>query len=125
MAAIWCEEVSKLSPEEIYQEIGKIVSKFNNLECDICAINVMQWLKNNGIEGKILKLRTRRRNDFFIISDRFSPNESITENGTHYGVEVLGLVFDNLSSEGMIRQHWESDFSCRSGGFILEELDSI
>jgi hypothetical protein len=125
LPAIWCEEVSELAPEEIYQEIGKIVSKFNNLECDVCAVAVMQWLKNNGIEGRILKLRTRRRNDFFIISDRFSPNESITENGIHYGVEVLGLVFDNLSSEGMIRQQWESDFSCISGGFILEELDSI
>lgn len=117
--------MTELSPKQIYQEIGQIVSQFKNLECDICAKTVMQWLKDNGIEGKILKLRTRKRNDFFIISDRFSPNESITDNGIHYGVEVLGLVFDNFSREGMTREDWQNDFSCRSRGFILEELDSL
>lgn len=117
--------MSDLSKPDIYREIGNIVSNFKNLECDVCAQIVMQWLKANKIEGKILKLRTRKRKDFFIVSERFSPNESITDNGIHYGVEVLGLVFDNLSREGMSREEWQNDFSCRSGGFILEELESL
>ncbi|XWK88282.1 MAG: papain fold toxin domain-containing protein [Phormidium sp.] len=117
--------MNDLSPEEIYQEVGEIVSQFQNLECDICAKAVMQWLKEKGLKGKIIKLRTRKRRDFFIISDRFSPNESVTDNGTHYGVEILGLVFDNLSREGMTREDWLNDFSCASGGFITEELDSL
>ncbi len=115
--------MSQLSPQRIHQEIGNIVAQFKNLECARCAIAVMQWLKDRRIEGKIIKLRTRKRNDFFIISDRFSPNESVTDNGVHYGVEALGLVFDNLSREGLSREAWINDFSCRSGGFIIEELE--
>ncbi|MFM2064844.1 MAG: hypothetical protein RLZZ507_4515 [Cyanobacteriota bacterium] len=85
----------------------------------------MLWLKFNGIKGKIVQIRTKRRNDFFIISERYSPNESITDNGIHYGVEVLGLVFDNLSNQGFPRDLWINDFSCRSGGFYIEELDAL
>ncbi|MFB2937879.1 papain fold toxin domain-containing protein [Aerosakkonemataceae cyanobacterium BLCC-F154] len=75
--------MSDLSPEEIYEEVSEIVSQFQNLECDICAKAVMQWLKEKRLKGKIIKLRTTKRRDFFIVSDRFSPNESITNNGTH------------------------------------------
>lgn len=70
-------------------------------------------------------LKTKKRNDFFIISDRYSPNESITDNGIHYGIEALGLVFDNLSRQGLPRDEWVNDFSCRSGGFNLEEVDTL
>lgn len=52
-------------------------------------------------------------------------NESITLNGKHYGVEVRGLVFDNLSTEGMIREYWIKDFSCPSEQFIIEELQEL
>lgn len=83
------------------------------------------WLDSNKIESKIIKLRTKRRNDFFIISNRYSDIESITDNGIHYGVEVLGLVFDNLSLQGLPRNEWINDFSCRSGGFSAEELDNL
>ncbi len=117
--------MSQLSQGEVYQEISKIVSQFKNMQCDKCARAVMQWLEVNRIEGKILQLRTKRRNDFFIVSDRYSPDESITDNGIHYGVEVLGLVFDNLSRQGLPRNEWINDFSCRSGGFYVEELDKL
>lgn len=40
--------MTELSRENIYQEIGNIVSKFKNLECDICAKAVMQ-LEGNRI----------------------------------------------------------------------------
>ncbi len=117
--------MSRFSREEVYQKIGEIVSSFTNLQCDKCAQAVMQWLELNGIESKIIQLKTKRRNDFFIVSNRYSPNESITDNGVHYGVEVLGLVFDNLSSQGLPRDQWKKDFYCRSCGFYLEELDAL
>ena len=117
--------MNQFSKEEIYQEIGKIISKFNNLECDLCAREIQKFLNLNQIKNKILKLKTKRANDFFIISNRFSVNESITYNGIHYGVEVQGLVFDNLSTQGMTRKQWEKDFSCRSGSFIIDELEYI
>ncbi len=119
--------MSRLSTEEIYQALGNISSQFENLECDKCAIALKSWIDANGIEGKIIKLRTKKRNDFFIISNRYSDSESITDNGIHYGVEVLGLVFDNFSRQGigLPRGEWINDFSCRSGKFDLEELDNL
>jgi hypothetical protein len=41
------------------------------------------------------------------------------------GVEVFGLVFDNLSRQGLPRTEWINNFSCRSGGFYVEELDTL
>ncbi len=113
------------STQEIWGEISQIAANFSLLECDKCAIAVMEWLNRNNVPGKVLKLRAKRRSDLYIISDRVVSNESITENGTHYGVEVFGKVFDNLSAEGLLRETWLNDFHCRSGQFILEELDSL
>jgi hypothetical protein len=116
---------SPRSPEKIWDEIGSIVENYPLLACDQCAIAVLQWLKIHEIEGKVLKLRTKRRTDLYIISDRIPAQESITENGIHYGVEVMVKVFDNLSREGLLRAEWIQDFHCRSGQFIIEELDTL
>lgn len=113
------------SHSEIWSELSQITPRFSLLECDKCAIEIMQWLNTNHIPGKILKLKTKRRTDLYFISDRITSSESITENGTHYAVEVFGKVFDNLSSEGLTREEWLNDFHCRSGQFRLEELDSL
>jgi Papain fold toxin 2 len=113
------------SPQEVWDEISRITITFSLLECDKCAIAVLEWLGQNSIPGTVLRLRTKRRSDLYIVSDRVSSDESITENGTHYGVEVFGRVFDNLSGEGMSREDWQRDFRCRSGQFVLEELDSL
>lgn len=121
------ERVSQFSVEEIYQEVGKIVEIFSILECDKCAKAVLEWLENNEIEFTVLRLRTRYDEDF-IISERLENRgliESITVNGTHYGVEVYGQVFDNLSSYGMSREDWINDFHCPSEEFILEELEEF
>jgi hypothetical protein len=62
------------------------------------------------------------------MSDRLMEQgmfDSITENGVHYGVEVYGLVFDNLSSEGLLFQDWVDDFHSISEEFDLIELNSF
>jgi Papain fold toxin 2 len=114
-----------MDDREIWQTVSEIVGCYQLLECDRCAIAVMQWLRENGIEGKFMRLRTKRRTEAFIICDRYQSGESITENGTHYGVDVLGKVFDNLSDEGISREQWISSFHCISEKFILDELDSL
>lgn len=119
--------VNELTGEKIYQEIAKIVTEFSLYECDDCARAIMQWLAENGIQGKIIKLKTKYDEDF-ILSDRMESQgitESITVNGKHYGVKVLGLVFDNLSSRGMTLEDWQDDFHCPSEEFIIEILDSL
>ncbi len=66
----------------------------------------MQWLTDNEIEGKVIELKTRYHDEDYIISDRIGNDQSITINGKHYGVEVRGRVFDNLSPQGMTRDDW-------------------
>lgn len=112
-----------IDSEEIWQRIGKITAVYPLLECDKCAITAMRWLAQWQVEGKVLRLRTRRRSEVFITSNRHGNDESITENGTHYGVEVRGRVFDNLSEEGLTRDAWVKDFNCLSGQFVVDEVD--
>lgn len=114
-----------MTQEEVWLQVSQIVAAYPVLECARCAASVMEWLQDNGIEGKILRLRTKRCSEVFIISDRYGGKESITENGTHYGVEVFGKVFDNLSIEGLSREDWLNDFHCRSDKFIVDELTSL
>ncbi|MGA7932642.1 MAG: papain fold toxin domain-containing protein [Kovacikia sp.] len=111
--------------EEIYQAIAKITHQFSILECADCAKSIRRWLRQYGISGKILRLRTRYGEDY-ILSDRLEQlgiTESITINGKHFGVEVRGKVFDNLSEQGLSREDWLQDFWCHSGEFTLTELE--
>ena len=113
------------STEEVWDRVGKVATSYPLLECDKCAIAIMRWLERWGVEGKILRLRTKRRNEVFITSNRYGGNESITENGTHYGVEVMGKVFDNLSEQGLSREEWLKDFNCLSGRFVVDEISLL
>ncbi|MEG5001735.1 papain fold toxin domain-containing protein [Microcoleus sp. B4-D4] len=120
--------MSYLSSLEIYREIGNIVSQFKILECDRCATAVMEWLEQQGIQGKILRLRTKYQDEDYIISERLESQgitESITVNGKHYGVEVRGLVFDNLSTDGMSKEEWVKDFHSPSDQFVVEEIENL
>jgi hypothetical protein len=105
---------------DLWERMGKIAVSYPLLECDKCAIALVQWLQAKGVESTILRLRTRRRTEIFITSKRHGSEEAITENGTHYGVEVQGRVFDNLGQEGLLRQEWIEDFDCISGQFTVE-----
>ena len=113
------------SVQEIHTYVGQIVALFPLLECAQCAVAVMQWLDRSTIDYQLLRLKPKRRSDVFIVSDRVISGESITENGMHYGVEVLGKVFDNLSTEGLVRGEWLRDFSCRGGELIIEEINQF
>lgn len=117
--------VSQPSEAEIWSEISALAAGFSLLECDKFVIVVMQWLNEQGLQAKILQLKTQRRSEIFIASDRYSLSESITENGTHYGIEIFDRVFNNLSTEGLTRTEWLQDFHCPSEQFVLTELDAL
>ncbi|MEL6458764.1 MAG: papain fold toxin domain-containing protein [Cyanobacteria bacterium J06621_15] len=120
--------MSSLSDEEIYREVGKITATFELYKCYECAEAVMLWLQENDIKGKIILIRTKKRKEYYILRKRLESrgiNDSITLNGKHYGVEVRGLIFDNLSTEGLMREYWIEDFSCPSEQFIIEELQEL
>ena len=87
----------------------------------------MQWLQQQEIEGKVLKIRTQYGEDYILSNrlERSGITESITTNGQHFGVEVNGRVFDNLSEQGLSIENWLQDFRCHSNQFILTELDNL
>jgi Papain fold toxin 2 len=120
--------VSQLSDEQVYWAIAKIVERFEILQCVECAEAILKWIRDNDVEGVILKLRTRYRDEDFIVSRRLEAQgieESVTANGTHYGIEVRRRVFDNLSTVGMDRADWINDFSCPSEQLTVEELEDF
>lgn len=87
-----------------------------------------QWLKQRGIQGKLWRLSTRYDHEDFILSNRLEQqgcSESITENGVHYGVEVFGKIFDNLSRQGLSQADWIEDFTSLSNEFEIEVIEEF
>jgi hypothetical protein len=113
--------------EDIYREVSKIVSQFRLYQCDETVQAVVEWLETRDIKGTILRIKTKYDEEDYILSQRLESQgitESITLNGRHYGIEVQGLVFDNLSATGITREDWLNDFQSISGEFIITEFDS-
>ncbi|NEP11781.1 MAG: hypothetical protein F6K14_16530 [Symploca sp. SIO2C1] len=111
---------------DLHEAIGNLVIRFPLLHCEECASTLKQWLKQRGISGKLWRLTTRYDHEDFILSGRLEKQgctESITENGVHYGVEVFGKIFDNLSSQGLSPEDWVNDFSSLSSEFEVEVIE--
>ena len=113
---------------EIHQAIGNLVIRFPLLHCQECAKTLKQWLKQRKIPGKLWRLSTIYDNEDFILSERLEKQgcfETITENGVHYGVEVFGKIFDNLSRQGLYPDDWIQDFTSLSNEFKIEVIEEF
>lgn len=75
--------------------------------------------KAHYISGSCIKLRAYGGD--FIISERMGGDIAIAQNGVHYGIEVRGVIFDNLPNTGMQKRDWLDDFEC-IGGFEVTEM---
>lgn len=117
-----------LAIAEVHEAIGNLVIRFPLLHCEECATTLKQWLKQREIRGKLWRLSTKYDNEDFILSDRLEEQgcpETITENGIHYGVEVFGKIFDNLSRQGLSPDEWLKDFTSLSNEFIVEVIEEF
>jgi Papain fold toxin 2 len=119
-----CAISSKLSndwrDEDIFLAVGTITRQFPLLKCHECAIAIKHWLTRRNIPSKVWKISTRYADEDFILSNRLERQgiiASITDNGVHYGVEVYGQVFDNLSPQGMAIEDWVREFHSLSDEF--------
>lgn len=113
---------------KLYEAIGDEVTQFPLLHCEECASTLRRWLKQRGIPGKLWRLSTRNDNEDFILSDRLERlgcSETITENGVHYGIEVFGKIFDNLSRQGLSPDDWVNDFTSPSNVFAVEVIEEF
>ncbi|WP_225902733.1 papain fold toxin domain-containing protein [Pseudanabaena sp. PCC 6802] len=108
--------------------MGNLAIRFPLLHCEECANALKQRLKQRAIPGKLWRLSTQYDTEDFILSKRLEQQgclETITENGVHYGVEVFGKIFDNLSKQGLSPEDWGSDFISLSNEFevvVIEEF---
>lgn len=121
-------ELDSEAIDDIHKDIGNLASDFPLLHCEECAITLTKWLKHRSIPGKLWRLSTIHDEEDFILSARLEQQgcyDSITENGVHYGVEVFGLIFDNLSSQGLTLDDWIQDFTSLSSEFATEMLEEF
>ena len=117
-----------LAIAEIHQAIGNLVIRFPLLHYQECAKTLKQWLKQRKIPGNLWRLSTIYDNEDFILSYRLEKQgcfETITENGVHYGVEVFGKIFDNLSRQGLYPDDWIQDFTSLSNEFKIEVIEEF
>lgn len=91
----------------------------------------MDFLVEQGIQGKQIKLDTGSQDDRYgrIYDD--SVGQLISTTGLHEGIEVeingQKLVFDNLHPDGIIRSDWINNFYTpiidEGGQFQIAEID--
>lgn len=115
------------SDEELYQTVGTITRQFPLLKCHECAIAIRSWLNRRQVPSKIWKISTKNDDEDFIVSDRLEQQgitDSITDNGIHYGIEVRGKIFDNLSPDGMTLEEWVRDFHTISDEFDVTGFEN-
>lgn len=107
-----------MTRSEIYTTLVMIAADYDIYQCEACADAIQHWLIRHGLPGIRLLLRTRGYD--FMISERVGGHMSITQNGCHYGIEVLGWVFDNLPQTGIPKQAWLDDFDSIDGFDVYE-----
>ena len=99
---------------------SEITHKYGHLQCMQCAEELRDELIRANLKGSILKLEASAkhtrgwiymRNDQFQFPFAMKPGQKwISDNGTHYGVEVFGTVYDNIFRNGISRADWPLQF---------------
>ena len=91
---------------------------FPNRKCFECAANIRKGLVKEGYSGRIIDIQTPDRS--FLWHDGIQ--DTIADNERHRAVEVDGVIYDNINSNGISRSEWESLLQSQSGGFETFKL---
>jgi len=94
---------------EIQKKSKTLSGKFGRFKCEKFAKALMKWLIDEGVEGGYLTLKTASSSRGFIVVD--GEKDAISETGKHYGVEVDGIVYDNVFPKGFPRNKWLKTYS--------------
>jgi hypothetical protein len=127
--------MSTLSPTDIAAIAVSITQQHGRLECASCARELTTAFKNRGIKGRVWQLKaiaTQSRGWICMEDPAFplpfptaSGQDSISENGLHFGVEVQGIVYDNIFRNGIGLAAWPLQFTCYTGEFESTVVDSF
>lgn len=90
------------------QELSKEIdaSKKTNFKCKDFAEDLKSKMNKNGIHGEKIEIKPNYGTDY-IYSD--SLKGSISTNGYHCGIQVDGIVYDNLHPNGIPFIEWIND----------------
>lgn len=106
------EDAAEVSPEVI-QKLHDIASSHGNLKCVECAGEIENYLREQGIHGRRIKLDTPRqtRYDEFIYDNSLPAGaDAISQNGHHEGIAIMingeEKVFDNHHPNGVPTKQW-------------------
>ncbi len=98
------------SNDPVFQEVVRIASGFGIFDCIPCARAIKEFLVEQGVQGKHIKLDTGSQDPLYgrIYDD--SLGELIATTGHHEGVvvEIEGdeIIVDNIHSKGIPRSVW-------------------
>ena len=98
------------SNDPVFQEVVRIAIGFGIFDCIPCARAIKEFLVEQGVQGKQIKLDTGSQDPLYgrIYDD--SVGELIATTGHHEGVvvEIEGeeIMVDNIHSEGIPRSVW-------------------
>lgn len=96
--------------DPVLQEVVRIASGFGIFDCIPCARAIKEFLREQGIPGKHIKLDTGSQDPLYgrIYDD--SIGELIATTGHHEGIviEIEGeeIVVDNIHPQGILRSVW-------------------
>ena len=94
---------------KVKEAVDNVSNRFKkNGECDDFKNAFTKELDKKGIDYKVIRVTPKDPELDFIYSDKYGGY--IGETGYHYGVEVEGVVYDNLTTEGMLFNEWINDF---------------
>lgn len=103
---------------EVVQDIRDIVNSYKpneNFKCVQCADKIEDYLKEQNIHGRRIKLDTPRqtRADDYILDDSLAGSEAIATNGHHEGIAIRingeEKVFDNHHPDGVPTEQWKEN----------------
>jgi hypothetical protein len=96
---------------EIQKKAAALAKTYGDRKCLDFAKALKSWLSAQKIKGKFLTMQNAGPSRGFIcLAD--DPNNSISDTGKHYGIEVDGIVYGNFHPKGIARRNWEVEYVC-------------
>ena len=100
---------AKSAKESIETGITGIAEGFENLQCREAADEISKYLKKHKQKHNLVTLYFANAYNGFVVSIK-NPNEAISWNGFHYGIEYSGRVYCNVYPTGLLFGEWVNSF---------------
>lgn len=97
---------------------SRVAAKFGPFECEACAAEIIKKL-GRGSEATMLRIRP---GDGSSVIGLVTTGALVSNNRSHVGIRIGGLVFDNFHADGVPAGQWLPEFMTRTGApLILEQ----